>query len=149
MPEKEPEVTVRRMTEDDFDAVLALGGGVISRADLYLWEPGGPLDMSFIAEVDGYIIGFDLAHIQYFGIPITKVCVISGIVVEHEYRRHGIGNKLVEKVFKSCQEKDVSTVRALVVDGDVRLLHFAEQLGFQRSTVTNYDKIVHNGYQDS
>ena len=144
MTEKEVKIGVRPMTEDDFEGVLALGGGIISREDLRSWGPGGALDMSFVAEADGHIIGFDLAHIQYFGIPITKVCVISGIVVAHDYRRLGIGYKLVEEVFKYCRKKEVDTVRALVEDGDSRLLQFTENLGFQRSVVTNYDKIVHD-----
>jgi ribosomal protein S18 acetylase RimI-like enzyme len=144
MPEREVEVKVRQMTVADTDSILRLGGSMISREDLIALEPGGSIDMSFVAEVNGQIIGFNIAQVQYYGIPITKVCVISGIVVDHEYRRHGIGNRLVQAVFRRCHEKGVDTVRALVEDGDTRLTRFAEQLGFYHSTINNYDKNVHN-----
>lgn len=139
MVDKKVKVTVRQMIESDFDAVLSLGGDIISRQDLIAWGAGGPLDLSFVAENAGQIIGFNLACVLYYGIPLTKVGVIHGIVVEHEYRRHGIGQALVKEVLKSCREKGVDTLRALVDDDDTPLQQFAEELGFRRSTVANYD----------
>jgi GNAT superfamily N-acetyltransferase len=68
--------------------------------------------------------------------------VIQGIVVEHEYRQHGIGYRLVEEVFKSCREKGVGMVRALVEENDARLRYLAEQLGSRPSTISNYDRIL-------
>ncbi len=143
MAERRVKVTVRRMVESDFDAVLSLGGDIISREDLIAWGAGGPLDLSFIAKNRGQIIGFNLACVLYYGIPLTKVGVIHGIVVEHEYRRHGIGQRLVKEVLKSCREKGVVTIRALVDDNDTPLRQFAKELGFQRSTVANYDRTSH------
>jgi ribosomal protein S18 acetylase RimI-like enzyme len=140
MTNGEVEVTVRPMSEDDSDNVLTLGGDLISREDLLAFELGAPFDVSFVAEAAGQIIGFTLARIHYVGIPLTKVCVIGGIVVEHEYRRHGIGNKLVEKIFVSCREKGVDTVRTLVEEGNVQVRRFVEQLGFRNSIISNLDK---------
>ena len=91
-------VSVRRMTEEDIDAVMDLGGNMISRRELAALGLEGPLDYSFVAEVDCRIIGFNLARMQYVGIPLTRVCLIYGIVVQHEYRRLGIGNRLVEEM---------------------------------------------------
>ena len=142
MTERKVKVTVRRMTEEDIDAVLSLGGNMVSRHELMALGLEGPLDFSFVAEVDGHIIGFNLAQMQYVGIPLTRVCLIYGIVVEHEYRRHGIGNKLVEEMFRCSNERGVNTVRALVEQSDVQLQRFITQLGFSCSTVANYDKTV-------
>jgi ribosomal protein S18 acetylase RimI-like enzyme len=135
-------VTVRRMTADDIDAIIKLGGNIISRHELTALGLEGPLDCSFVAEVDGNIIGFNLARLQYVGIPLTRVCLIHGIVVQHEYRRHGIGNRLVEEMFRCCHELGVDTIRAHVEQSDLRLQRFITQLGFFRSTVDNYDKNV-------
>jgi len=135
-------VTVRRMTEEDIDAVMELGGNIISRSELTDLGLEGPLDCSFVAVVDGRIIGFNLARMQYVGIPLTRVCLIHGIVVQHEFRRHGIGNRLVEEMFRCCHENGVDTIRAHVEQSDVRLQRFIMQLGFYRSTVDNYDKTV-------
>ena len=95
------------MTEDDFDAVLDLGKGLISSEELQSWGRGGALEFSFIADVDSHMVGFNLAYVEFFGIPISKLCVISGIVVEEEYHRLGIGYRLVEGVFKACKEQNV------------------------------------------
>ncbi len=135
-------IAIRKMSKDDFDAVLALGGNLIDLEDLVASEPGGPLDLSFVAEVDGQVIGFNLARVQYVGIPLTKVCVIGGIVVEHEYRRHGIGYKLIDEMFEYCRKNGVPTVRALVDTNDEQLRRFIESLGFQRSTISNYDRTL-------
>ena len=142
MTESKVTVTVRSMTEKDIDAVIDLGGNMISRGELTALGLEGPLDCSFVGEVDSRIIGFNLARMQYVGIPLTRVCLIYGIVVQHEYRRHGIGNRLVEEMFRCCHERGVNTVRALVEESDARLQRFITQLGFSRSTVDNYDLTV-------
>lgn len=142
MAEKEVGVSVRPAKKTDIDPVLNLTGSLISREDLsYLNED--PSSLSFVAEAEGHIIGFSLAHILYVGMPLTRVCVIQGIVVQHEYRRHGIGEELVKAIFQRCSEREVSTIRALVEESDARLRLFVEQLDFQRSTVANYDKILY------
>ena len=130
------------MTEDDIDSVLVLGGDFISREELLAFELGAPFDVSFVAGAEGRVIGFILARIHYVGIPLTKVCVIGGIVVEHEYRRRGIGNKLIEKLFVGCREKGVDIVRSLIEEGDDQIRRFVDELGFQRSTIANFDKIL-------
>lgn len=133
-------ITVRKMLKDDFDAVLTLGGNLIDLEDLVASDLGGPLDLSFVAEVDGQVVGFNLARIQYVGIPLTKVCVIGGVVVEHEYRRHGIGYKLIDEMFEYCRKTGVATARALVDTNDEQLRRFIESLGFRRSIINNYDR---------
>lgn len=135
-------VTVRRMTEVDIDGVMELGGKMISRRELTALGLEGPLDCSFVAEDNGRIIGFNLARMQHVGIPLTRVCLIHGIVVQHEYRRHGIGNRLVEEMFRCCLESGVETIRAHVEQSDDRLRRFIMQLGFLPSTVDNYDRNV-------
>ena len=42
-------VSVRRMTEEDIDAVMDLGGNMISRRELAALGLEGPLDYSFVA----------------------------------------------------------------------------------------------------
>jgi len=140
MSEKELRIGIRPAKKADIDPVLNLTGTLISREDL-AYLTGDPSSLSLVAEAEGHIIGFCLAHTLYVGIPLTKVGVIQGIVVQHEYRRHGIGEELVEAIIQRCSERGVSTVRSLVEEGDARLRRFIEQLGFRRSTVANYDKI--------
>jgi hypothetical protein len=49
---------------------------------------------------------------------------------------------LIDAIEKQCRVRDISTVRALVEDGDERLQQFAVDTGFQLSVVDNYDKTI-------
>ena len=139
-------VNLRRMVRSDIDAVLALdkeigkGQSRINYRDMAATDPGGALDLSFVAEAHGQVVGFILARLAYLYIPFTEVCVIHSIVVDPDYRRHGIGGKLVNELLNHCHVEEINTIRALVNEHDTELRRFVEQLGFRRSTTINYDK---------
>lgn len=136
-------VTVRPIEEADLEAVLNLSGRNISKDDIISSDPSETASLCFVAEADGIVVGFNLAHRLHVGIPLNKICVIQGIVVHDSYRRLGIGEKLVEAVFEQCSDCGISLVRALVEDSDLRLQRFIEHLGFERSTVINYDRAIY------
>ena len=141
-------VNIRRMRRIDIVAVLALdkelGGGQssITYRDMAATDPGGPLDLSFVAEADGQVIGFILARLAYVYIPFAEMCLIHGILVDPDYQRHGIGSRLVNELLSHCQDEEINTVRALVGERDTQLRQFIEHLGFRRSTIVNYDKTI-------
>jgi ribosomal protein S18 acetylase RimI-like enzyme len=143
---KKENITIRRMTRDDIDAVLLLdrkiGGGKSSMTyrDMIVTDPGGPLDLSFVAQTGDKIIGFLLAKLVYVYIPLSEVCLIHGTVVDPKYQGSHIGSKLFNHLFDHCQLEDIYTVRALVSDNDTDLRRFVEHLGFHRSKIINYDK---------
>jgi predicted N-acetyltransferase YhbS len=143
---KKENITIRRMTHDDIDAVLSmdrkLSGGKsnMSYRDMIITDPGGPLDLSFVALLDDKIIGFIMAKLVYIYIPLSEVCLIHGIIVDPHYQRSHIGSKLFNHLFDHCQLEDIYTVRALVSDSDSEVRRFIEQLGFHRSKIINYDK---------
>jgi len=136
-------VTVRPIEEADFEAVLSLSGKNISKEEIISSDPDEKASLCFVAEADGRVVGFNLAHRLHVGIPLNKICVIQGIVVHDSYRRLGIGEKLVEAVFEQCEECGISMVRALVEESDLRLQRFIEHLGFEPSTVINYDRATY------
>ncbi len=144
--EKEKDINLRRMAQTDIDAVLALdrkvgrGQNHITYRDMIATDPCGPLDLSFVAEIDNKVVGFVLARLAYLYIPFTEVCLIHGIVADPEYRGHHIGSKLVNELISHCELEGINTVRALVAEHDTELRKFVEYLGFRRSNITNYDK---------
>jgi GNAT superfamily N-acetyltransferase len=142
MVEQEASVSVRSIQLSDYEPVLRLAGTLVTRQEISAFGGEDPSSLCFVAEAEGHVVGFNLAHILYVGIPLTKICIIQGIVVDHQYRRLGIGEKLVEAVEKFCRERGVSTVRTLVEDSDDRLRQFVGNVGFQRSIVDNYDKFL-------
>lgn len=139
----EVNILIRPINKKDYEAVFSLAWNLLSPEDLDILNTGNPTSLCFVAEANGQVIGFNLAHLLHVGIPLNKICVIQGIVVHDDYRRLGIGEKLIEAIFKSCNSCGINTVRALVEENDVRLQQFVEYLDFHRSSVANYDKSLY------
>jgi len=143
---KKDDVKIRRMTRSDIQAVLILdrkmseGRGVLSYKDMAAVDPGGPLDLSFVAEVEGKVIGFIMTRLAYLMIPFIEVCIMQGIVVDPDYRGRGIGGKLLDELLDYCQAEEINTIRAIVPQGNEKLRLFIEAHGFRRSKIINYDK---------
>jgi ribosomal protein S18 acetylase RimI-like enzyme len=139
-------MNIRRMTHADildvvdFDRKIGKGQSRITYRDLASTDPEGPLDLSFISEIEGKVIGFILARLAYLGIPFAEVCIIHGILVDPDYQRSGVGSKLVSALLSYCRNEGIYTIRALVAEHDNELRKFALQLGFSPSTIVNYDK---------
>jgi N-acetylglutamate synthase-like GNAT family acetyltransferase len=139
-------INIRRMTRSDIDAILALVNRTtnakthVTYKDLAAYDPGGPLDLSLVAEAKGQIIGFVLARLEYVYIPFVEVCLIHAIVVDPEYQRRHIGSALVNELSSRCHLQDINTIRALVRQNDNELQSFIEHLGFHASTMVNWDK---------
>ena len=144
---KEAKVNIRRMERSDIHEVLALdriirgpGRDVISYDDIAAVDPGTAPDVSFVAEVDGKIIGFSINRSTYLMVPLTEVCIIHAIFIHPDYQGRGIGRKLIQAVLYHCQTEDIGTVRALIPEGNKELQSLFERQGFQRSPIVNFDK---------
>lgn len=140
------EVNVRRMIPRDLDEVLVLiskmtkGKPRITYRDLIANEPGGPLDLSLVAETKGQMVGFILARVEFVYIPLVEVCLIYSVGVDPEYQARHVGAALVNELIKYCHIQDIPTVRALVSQDNEPLRKFIEYLGFRSSSIVNYDK---------
>jgi ribosomal protein S18 acetylase RimI-like enzyme len=146
---KEAEVNIRRMTRSDIHEVLALdriirgsGRDVIRYEDLASADPGTPPDASFVAEIDGKIVGFSINRSTYLMVPLTEVCIIHAILTHPDYQKRGIGRKLVQALLYHCQTQGISTVRALIPEDNKDLQAIFERQGFQRSNIVNFDETV-------
>lgn len=144
---KKTEVKIRRMTRNDIHEVLYLDRintdqkrGVIKYEDIASANPGIPPDMSFVAEIEGKLVGFSINRSTYLMVPLTEVCIIHAILVHPDYRGLGIGSKLVQALVKHCQTEGIGTVRALIPRGDKELRILFEAQGFKRSAIRNFDR---------
>ena len=139
-------INIRRMTRSDIDAIVVLVNKTSSEKtrvtykELAAYDPGGPLDLSFVAEDKGRIIGFTVARLEYVYIPLVEVCLIHTIGVDPEYQRRRIGARLVSELSTHCRLQDINTIRALVREDDDELRIFIEHLGFHPSSMINWDK---------
>jgi ribosomal protein S18 acetylase RimI-like enzyme len=144
---KEAKVNIRRMERSDIHEVLTLDRiirgskrDVISYDDIAAADPGTAPDLSFVAEVDGKIIGFSINRSTYLMVPLTEVCIIHAIFIHPDYQGRGIGRKLIQAILYHCQTEDIGTVRALIPEGNKELQSLFERQGFQRSPIVNFDK---------
>jgi ribosomal protein S18 acetylase RimI-like enzyme len=144
---KKDQVTIRRMTRGDIPDALALDrmaggptGKVISYGDMAAANPGTPPDLSFVAEMDGKIVGFMINRLAYLMIPLMEVCIIHAVLVHPDYQRHGIGTKLIRELLNYCQTEGVDTVRTLVPQANEKLQALFQREGFQRSHLVALDR---------
>ena len=91
---KETKVTIRRMEGSDIHEVLTLfrtvegsGRDVIDFRDVASINPGTPPDVSFVAEVDGELVGSSINRSWFLMVPLTEVCIIHALcaLVENEF----------------------------------------------------------------
>ena len=146
MSAKEGAVNLRRMTRSDIDAVLDIdrkiggGRGLITYRDMVAVDPGGALDLSFVAEVGGKVAGFILARLTYVGVPFVEIAVIQAIVVDPGYQHRGIASQLVNALLGYCHAEGINNVRAVADERNADLKRFFQRLGFHRSELINYAK---------
>jgi ribosomal protein S18 acetylase RimI-like enzyme len=139
-------LNLRRMTRSDIDAVLDIdrkiggGRGLITYRDMVAVDPGGALDLSFVAEVGGKIAGFILARLMYVGVPFVEIAVIQAIVVDPDSQRQGIASRLVNALLGYCHAERINTIRAVSDERNADLKRFFQRLGFRRSELINYVK---------
>ena len=133
-------VKIRQMTDDDIDAVMSLAEDTGKHRDVMGTDVRGRLDFSFVAEVDGHVIGFVLAQPELLLVPLREVCIIQVIAVKPDYHRLGIGSRLVAELQHHCDVQGIGTLRALVPLNDTELRRWVENMGFSRSNIINYDK---------
>lgn len=144
---EEAKLAIRRMTRNDIHEVLFLDRiitghrrDVIKYEDIASADPGTAPDMSFVAEIDGKMVGFSINRSTYLMVPLTEVCIIHAILVHPDYRGLGIGAKLIDALLKHCQTEGIETVRALIPRGNEELQALFKRQGFKRSPIVNFDK---------
>lgn len=158
MASAEKEVKIRPMERGDIDAVIAVYSkirdekipgvkrsrlsyrGAMTYEEVASTNPGGPLDLSFVAEADGQVIGFIWGRLAFVGIPIDEVGVIHMLVVDPDYQRQGIAGKLVNALAERCHAKEVKTVRAVIDERHWELQNYFQRLGFHRSELVIYTR---------
>jgi len=134
---------IREMTDDDLDLILALDRKLVGEEraityrdpiDFYL---GGEYAMSFVAEVDGNIVGFVLGRLRD---PNTGW--LQAVAIDPEYRRLGIGNKLVAALVDRCHSKGAKTLNTLVSLRDWSMLSFMRSLEFSQGQMVDLQRRI-------
>jgi len=97
-------------------------------------------DASFVAEINGRLVGYLLSYTLIGGFGIAKSAWVANLGVNPKYMGQKIGEKLAEATFQHYREKGIKDVYTSVRWDSVDLLSFFKTLGFDRSNFINLKK---------
>ncbi len=97
-------------------------------------------DVSFVAEIDGKVVGYMISYIIYGGFGLEKSAWIATLGVDIDYMGMGIGKRLAEAIFRAYQERGIMHIFTTVRWDSVDLLSFFKTMGFDRSAFINLKK---------
>jgi ribosomal-protein-alanine N-acetyltransferase len=102
-----PDLTIRRMALEDVEQVVAIDEASFSMpwpARSFHFElTDNPASRSWVAELDGKVIGILVAWL------IVDEIHIATIATHNDFRRQGIGEKLLVHTLKSAKEEGAVT----------------------------------------
>jgi predicted N-acetyltransferase YhbS len=97
-------------------------------------------DASFVAEIDGRVVGYMISHIVFGGFGLEKGAWIATLGVDPRFMGQGIGKKLAEEILEVYRKKGINDIYTSVRWDSVDLLSFFKTLGFDRSNFINLRK---------
>ena len=97
-------------------------------------------DVSFVAEVDGRVVGFMISYIVFGGFGLEKGAWIATLGVAPKFMGQGIGKRLAEEILEVYRKKGINDIFTSVRWDSVDLLSFFKTLGFDRSSFINLRK---------
>ena len=95
---------------------------------------------SFVAEIDGKIVGFMLSYIVYGGYGLEKSAWIATLGVDPKFMGKGIGKRLAEEILRVYEKWGIKHIFTSVRWDSADLLSFFKTLGFDRSNFINLRK---------
>ena len=98
--------------------------------------------VSFVAELDGKVVGYMITYIIYGGFGLEKSAWVGLFGVDPKYMGRGIGKMLAREVFDVFRRIDVKNVFTSVKWDSTDLLSFFKSLGFGRCDFINLEKIL-------
>jgi ribosomal protein S18 acetylase RimI-like enzyme len=100
----------------------------------------GNEDASFVAEMDGEVVGYMISYLVYGGFGLEKSAWIATLGVHPNYMGQGIGKRLAEEILEMYRQKKIRYIFTSVRWDSVDLLSFFKTLGFDRSNFINLRK---------
>ena len=97
-------------------------------------------DASFVAEIDGRVVGYMISYIVFGGFGLEKGAWIATLGVDPKFMGQGIGKRLAEEILEVYRKKGVNDIYTSVRWDSVDLLSFFKTLGFDRSNFINLRK---------
>ena len=97
-------------------------------------------DVSFVAVIDGRVVGYMISYIVFGGFGLEKGAWIATLGVDPKFMGQGIGKRLAEEILEVYRKKGINDIYTSVRWDSVDLLSFFKTLGFDRSNFINLRK---------
>jgi ribosomal protein S18 acetylase RimI-like enzyme len=133
-------VKIRRLTSSDIDSILGIWWANIPDKALMASQLQSPLDLSFIAEYEGILIGIIFGKLEYAGYPTIGTGVVFLIAVSPDYQKQGVATMLLNSLEKYTKSKGIDTIRVVISKNAAKNIEYFTKLGFSESSMINYDK---------
>lgn len=98
--------------------------------------------VSFVAELDGKVVGFIITYILYGAFGVEKSAWIGLFGVDPKYMGRGVGERMAREVFDSLRKIGIKNIFSSVRWDSTDVLSFFKSLGFDRSNFINLEKTV-------
>lgn len=138
------DIVLRRMQEEDIPAILEIDRKVVGQDRTSTWPQQASSHfrtyyppLSYVAEVDGAVVGFILGDIRgaEYALPLSGWIDIAGVDPAHQGR--GIGHRLIDAFLQGCRSRGIKA-RAIVREGDAQLQGFLNEMGFHRGELVEF-----------
>lgn len=86
----------------------------------------------FIAEIDDVVAGFIYISPYRPGRMALKQTVEISYFIDKNYRRRGIGKKLIEQMELECCKLDIKTLFAIIIDNNEESIKLIEKCGYKK-----------------
>ena len=85
-----------------------------------------------VAEIDNVVIGFAFIHPYRQGRIAVKQTAEISYFVDNNYRRMGVGKKLIEHMESKCYKLSIKTLFAIIIDTNEASINLIEKCGYEK-----------------
>lgn len=139
---------IRRLRPEDADDINQISAAITNIPPEYDFkrmiedQARRSEDGSFVAEMDGKVVGYVVISILSGIFGIKRSAWISLLGVQPRLMGQRIGERLAEEGFKYCRFQGIKDIYTTVRWDSTDLLSFFKTLGFDRSNFINLRKIL-------
>jgi ribosomal protein S18 acetylase RimI-like enzyme len=140
------DLVIRKIKPEDADEISRIEAVITKSPDrtdfkqIIVKQVRKDEDASFVAEIDGKVVGYMISYTVYAGFGVEKSAWIATLGVAPKFMGQGIGKMLAEEILRVYEERGIKNIFTSVRWDSVDLLSFFKTLGFDRSDFINLRK---------
>ena len=124
-------LVIRKIRTEDADEISRIQAGIIkpsTKTDFRHIIEGQVCkedeEASFVAEIDGKVVGYMISYIIYAAFGLDKSAWIAELGVDPRFMGQGIGKELAEEIFEFYSQRNIKHILTSVRWDSVDLLSF-------------------------